>query len=123
MVLTTGSVVRLFSRTGAQPFSLPAGLKGIISALEIRLGVKLLARTTRLVRVTKDGQRYLSDACRTEVDEADEAGIDFKVRCQPGIVSDVTLQISQHSPQSAHSCSESHDQALIARLLQGQKSQ
>lgn len=46
-----------------------------VAALEGRLGVKLLDRTTRHVRVTEAGQRYLEDARRAVVaaDEADEA--------------------------------------------------
>ena len=46
-----------------------------VAALEARLGVRLLARTTRHVRVTAAGQRYLEDARRVllEVDAADEA--------------------------------------------------
>lgn len=46
-----------------------------VAALENRLGVKLLSRTTRYVRVTDAGQRYLEDAKRIlhDVDEADEA--------------------------------------------------
>lgn len=46
-----------------------------IAALETRLGVKLLNRNTRFVRVTEAGQRYLDDARRViaEADAADEA--------------------------------------------------
>lgn len=46
-----------------------------IAALEQRLGVRLLTRTTRIVRATEAGLRYLEDARRiiAEVDEADEA--------------------------------------------------
>lgn len=46
-----------------------------ISTLEKRLGVRLLTRTTRFVRTTEAGQRYLDDARRiiAEADEADEA--------------------------------------------------
>ncbi|WP_295992823.1 LysR substrate-binding domain-containing protein [Rugamonas sp.] len=46
-----------------------------IAALETRLGVKLLTRTTRYVRVTDTGQQYLDHARRivAEVDAADEA--------------------------------------------------
>ncbi|CDH47450.1 MAG: LysR family transcriptional regulator [Candidatus Competibacteraceae bacterium] len=53
----------------------PPAVTRSIAALEARLGVKLLHRTTRFVRVTEAGQRYLDDARRilSEVDEADEA--------------------------------------------------
>jgi len=46
-----------------------------VSALERRLGVRLLTRTTRFVRATEAGLRYLEDARRiiAEVDEADQA--------------------------------------------------
>lgn len=48
-----------------------------IAALEQRLGVRLLNRTTRHVRVTEAGQRYLEDARRViaAADEADEAAV------------------------------------------------
>lgn len=53
----------------------PPAVTRAIAALEARLGVKLLNRTTRFVRVTEAGQRYLDDARRiiAEVDTADEA--------------------------------------------------
>jgi len=53
----------------------PPAVTRAIAALEDRLGVKLLNRTTRFVRATEAGQRYLDDARRIigEVDEADEA--------------------------------------------------
>lgn len=53
----------------------PPAVTRAIAALEDRLGIKLLTRTTRYVRVTDAGQRYLEDARRiiNEVDEADEA--------------------------------------------------
>ena len=53
----------------------PPATTRAIAALEDRLGVKLLNRTTRFVRVTEAGQRYLDDARRIigEADEADEA--------------------------------------------------
>lgn len=48
-----------------------------VAELEARLGVKLLNRTTRYVRTTEAGQRYLEDARRVlmAADEADEAAI------------------------------------------------
>lgn len=53
----------------------PPAVTRAITALEDRLGVKLLNRTTRYVRVTDVGHRYLDDARRIigELDEADEA--------------------------------------------------
>ncbi|HEY9101709.1 LysR family transcriptional regulator [Chitinimonas sp.] len=53
----------------------PPAVTRAVAALETRLGVKLLQRSTRMVRVTEAGQRYLDDARRIleEVDEADEA--------------------------------------------------
>ncbi|MGQ5525466.1 LysR family transcriptional regulator [Chitinimonas sp. PSY-7] len=53
----------------------PPAVTRAISSLETKLGVKLLHRTTRYVRVTESGQRYLDDARRIleEVIEADEA--------------------------------------------------
>ncbi len=53
----------------------PPAVTRAISALEDRLGVKLLNRTTRYVRVTDAGHRYLDDSRRIiqDTDEADEA--------------------------------------------------
>lgn len=53
----------------------PPAVTRAVSALEERLGVRLLTRTTRIVRPTEAGLRYLEDARRiiAEIDEADEA--------------------------------------------------
>ncbi|UTY57978.1 LysR substrate-binding domain-containing protein [Massilia sp. erpn] len=53
----------------------PPAVTRAIAALEERLRLKLLDRSTRHVRVTEAGLRYLDDARRiiAEVDEADEA--------------------------------------------------
>jgi DNA-binding transcriptional LysR family regulator len=53
----------------------PPAVTRSISALEARLGVQLLTRTTRYVRATDAGLRYLESTRRilAEVDEADEA--------------------------------------------------
>ncbi|MDO6386306.1 MULTISPECIES: LysR family transcriptional regulator [unclassified Uliginosibacterium] len=53
----------------------PPAVTRTIAALEGHLGVKLLNRTTRYVRVTEAGQRYLDDSRRViaAADEADEA--------------------------------------------------
>jgi DNA-binding transcriptional LysR family regulator len=53
----------------------PPAVTRAIAALETRLKVKLLNRSTRFVRVTDAGQRYLDDSRRiiAEVEAADEA--------------------------------------------------
>lgn len=53
----------------------PPAVTRTIGMLESHLGVKLLSRTTRFVRTTDAGQRYLESARRilAEADEADEA--------------------------------------------------
>ncbi len=53
----------------------PPAVTRAVAALEEQLGVKLLNRTTRFVRTTEAGNRYLEDARRilSEVDAAGEA--------------------------------------------------
>ena len=53
----------------------PPAVTRAVAALEERLGVRLLQRSTRRVRLTEAGTRYLDDARRllAEVDAADEA--------------------------------------------------
>lgn len=55
----------------------PPAVTRAIAMLEDRLGVKLLNRTTRHVRATEAGMRYLDDARRViaAADEADEAAM------------------------------------------------
>lgn len=53
----------------------PPAVTRAVNELEKRLGVRLLTRTTRVVRVTEAGQRYAEDGRRilAAVDEADES--------------------------------------------------
>jgi DNA-binding transcriptional LysR family regulator len=50
----------------------PPSVTRAVSELETRLGARLLHRTTRSVRLTESGHRYLAD-CRRILSEIDEA--------------------------------------------------
>lgn len=71
----------------------PAAVTRAVAALEKRLGVKLFNRTTRLVRATEAGQRYLEDSRRiiAAADAADEAvvGINAAPRGQLAVTAPV----------------------------------
>lgn len=71
----------------------PPAVTRAVLALEERLGVRLLTRTTRVVRVTDAGARYLEDARRImmEMDEADAAaaGINAMPRGQLAVTAPV----------------------------------
>ena len=55
----------------------PPGVTRAVSALEERLGTRLFVRTTRSVRLTESGERFLFDARRILADliEAEEAAV------------------------------------------------
>lgn len=71
----------------------PPAVTRAMTALEERLGVRLLTRTTRVVRVTDAGARYLEDARRIliEAEEADAAaaGINATPRGQLALTAPV----------------------------------
>ncbi|MSP37248.1 MAG: LysR family transcriptional regulator [Deltaproteobacteria bacterium] len=71
----------------------PPAVMRAVAALEKKLGIKLLNRSTRFVRATAAGQRYLDDARRiiAEVDDADEAaaGINAEPRGQVAVTAPV----------------------------------
>lgn len=64
-----------FARAGRRLGMTPPAVTRAIAALERHLGVKLLNRTTRQVRTTEAGERYLEDArlVLAQADAADEA--------------------------------------------------
>lgn len=64
-----------FAAAGRRLRMSPPAVTRTVAMLEARLGVRLLTRSTRRVRVTDAGARYLEDARRIvlEADEADEA--------------------------------------------------
>jgi DNA-binding transcriptional LysR family regulator len=71
----------------------PPAVTRAVAALEERLGIKLLTRTTRYVRATDAGLRYLDSARRllAEADEADEeaAGVHAVPRGQLAVTAPV----------------------------------
>lgn len=71
----------------------PPAVTRAVAALEERLGVKLLNRTTRYVRMTDAGQKYYEDAKRiiALADEADDAvlGINAEPRGQLTVTASV----------------------------------
>ena len=71
----------------------PPAVTRAIASLEQRLGVKLLTRTTRFVRATDAGLRYLEHARRiiADADEADEsaAGVNAAPRGQLAVTAPV----------------------------------
>lgn len=71
----------------------PPAVTRAVVALEERLGVRLLTRSTRVVRVTEAGARYVDDARRilSELDEADAAaaGINATPRGQLAVTAPV----------------------------------
>lgn len=71
----------------------PPAVTRAVGGLEERLGVRLLTRTTRVVRLTEAGARYLEDARRIliEIEEADAAaaGVNAIPRGQLAITASV----------------------------------
>ena len=53
-----------FAATARRLHLSPPAVTRAVAALEQQLGIKLLNRTTRFVRVTEAGRRYLEDAKR-----------------------------------------------------------
>lgn len=82
-----------FAKAGRNLGLSPPAVTRAIATLEGKLGIRLLKRTTRVVRLTEAGARYLEDSRRivAEVDEADEsaAGISAAPRGQLQVTSPV----------------------------------
>ena len=66
---------RSFTKAAARLGVSQSALSHTVRGLEERLGIRLLARTTRVVRVTDAGARYVEDCRRilAEINEADES--------------------------------------------------
>ena len=82
-----------FAEAGRKLGSSPPAVTRAISMLEEHLGVRLFTRTTRVVRLTEAGIRYLEDSRRiiVEMDEANEsaAGISATPRGQLSVTAPV----------------------------------
>ena len=82
-----------FAKAGRKLGLSPPAVTRAVLALEERLGVRLLTRTTRVVRLTEAGTRYLEDSRRimAEVDEAEASasGISTSARGQLHITAPV----------------------------------
>ena len=78
-----------FTRAARTLNSSPSAITRTIAALEDRLGVRLLNRTTRAVHLTEPGTRFLDDARRLLADlDAVEQGLSGEARQPSG---DVTI--------------------------------
>ena len=66
-----------FAKAGARLRSSPPAMTRAVSSLEDRLGARLLNRTTRSLRLTEAGLRFLESARRllAEVDEAERGAL------------------------------------------------
>jgi DNA-binding transcriptional LysR family regulator len=82
-----------FAAAARQLGQSPPAITRAVAALEERIGARLLHRTTRSVRLTEAGQRYLGDARRilAEMDEAEAsaAGAHAAPRGQLGVTASV----------------------------------
>src|SRR5258708_1193 len=99
----------------------PPAVTRAIASLEKRLGVTLLTRTTRFVRTTDAGQRYLEHARRiiAEADEADEAvaGVNAAPRGQLAVTAPVLFGRMFVMPSIIEYLEPFADMALSALFL------
>ena len=99
----------------------PPAVTRAITALEEHLNVKLLNRTTRYVRTTEAGQRYLEDARRiiAEADAADEAaaGISAEPRGHLAITAPVLFGRMFVMPGIVHYLEQYSDTEVSAQFM------
>lgn len=91
---TDGSLSAAARRLGMSP----AMAARHVNALEARLGVKLLQRTTRLLSLTEAGSNYL-EACRRilpEIDEAEAAAASQRIEATGSLRMNVPLSFGTH---------------------------
>lgn len=82
-----------FASAARRLFMSPPSVTRAVSSLEARLGARLFHRTTRAVRLTEAGQRYLTDCRRilSEIEEADRhaAGVHASPRGEVSVTASV----------------------------------
>lgn len=98
----------------------PPAVTRAVSALEQALGVKLLQRTTRIVRLTETGARYLLDCKRvlSELEDADQAasGAQAEVRGTLAITASVLFGRAFVAPL-LHAFLERHEKINLRALF------
>lgn len=99
----------------------PPAVTRAVAALEKRLGVKLLTRTTRFVRATDAGLRYLEHARRiiADLNEADDAaaGVDAAPRGQLAVTAPVLFGRLYVVPSMVEYLRRYPDMSLTALFL------
>lgn len=99
----------------------PPAVTRAVASLENRLGIKLLNRTTRFVRATDAGLRYLEHARRiiAEADEADEAaaGVHAEPRGQLAVTAPVLFGRMFVTPSIVEYLRRFPDMSITAMLL------
>ncbi len=89
-VFAAVAALRSFAAAARQLGRSPQAVTRAVAALEARIGVKLLHRTTRSVSLTSDGERYLEAARRAVAEfQALEAPRDSSVRGRVAITAPV----------------------------------
>jgi DNA-binding transcriptional LysR family regulator len=98
----------------------PAAVTRAVAALEQELGVKLLQRTTRIVRLTATGARYLLDCKRvlSDLEDADQAasGAQAEVRGLLAITASVLFGRAFVAPL-LHTFLKQHDKLDVRALF------
>ena len=98
----------------------PPAVTRAVGALEQRLGIQLLQRTTRIVRLTEAGARYLLDCKRilSELDDADQAlsGAQAEVRGTLAVTASVLFGRSFVAPL-LHAFLERHPKVNLRALF------
>lgn len=110
-----------FAGAGRRLGMSPPAVTRAVASLENRLGIRLLNRTTRFVRATDAGLRYLEHARRiiAEADEADEAvaGVNAEPRGELAVTAPVLFGRMFVTPSIVEYLQRYPDMSVTAMLL------